>query len=95
MNLLKKFSVESMPKDQTTPGMHSPIGSLKTCVEVGGDPYLYSCQTVTDEILQSILKLCGLSLVDDTFIMPVDLTKRITIAISYELKKTPEKNGAQ
>jgi hypothetical protein len=63
-------------------------------VEVGGERYPFSCQTQIAENLHSILKKCAFSQADVTFITRGDPTKPITIVISYELKRTPEKSGA-
>lgn len=51
------------------------------------------CLKRTDGIWWRSLERLSSFLADDIFTMLVGHTKRITTAISYELKKIPERNG--
>jgi hypothetical protein len=55
---------------------------------------LHSCLREIEQTLRNTLSKCGFSPEADTFIMPVVHTRHTTIAISFERRKTPEKNGA-
>jgi hypothetical protein len=83
-----------MLKDQTTVGMHSPIGSLRMSVELDGELSQHSCPTEIAKSLLNTLRTCGFFREEDIYIMPVAPTKPTTIVIYCEQKKTPEKNGA-
>jgi hypothetical protein len=83
-----------MLKDQMTPGMLSPTGSLTMYVGPAQELYQLSCQMEIERNLQSILKTCGscqgavISTTQDAH------TKRTTIAIYFEPRKILEKSGA-
>jgi hypothetical protein len=84
-----------MPKALRMIGTHYQTGSLKMYVELDGELIEALCQKTTNNSWLSTLKSKSSFPEGATFIMPVDHTKPITIAIFYVLKRILEKNGQQ
>jgi hypothetical protein len=82
-----------MHKDRMIRGMPSQIDWLMTYVELEGAHSLHSCLREIVKNLQSTSSTCVFFPVGVISITLGDLTRPITTAISFELKRTLVKNG--